>query len=291
MDLVVRVGRLPAAGETLLGDAFFTAPGGKGANQAVAAARLGAPTRMVGRVGGDVFGAALRAGLAADGVDVAGVLVDAGAASGVALIQVDHAGENTIVVAPGANAALGAPDLARLETALEGARVLLLQLEVPLDAVLAAARLARARGVTVLLDPAPARDLPDELCALADLITPNEHEAAALVGFEVRDQEQAGRAGRALLARGAGAAVVKLGARGACWCGPGGEQVLPPFPVAAVDTVAAGDAFNGGLAAALSEGRPMPEALRWGLAAGALAVTRAGAQPALPRRAELLALL
>lgn len=291
MDLVVRVGRLPAAGETLLGERFFSAPGGKGANQAVAAARLGAPTRMVGRVGADVFGATLRAGLRADGVDVAGVLDDPAAASGVALIQVDQSGENTIVVAPGANAALAAPDLARLDDALEGARVLLLQLEVPLETVLEAARLARARGVTVVLDPAPARPLPEALYALTDLITPNEHEAAALLGVAIRDQAQARGAARALLERGVGGALVKLGARGACWCGPDGARDLAPFPVAALDTVAAGDACNGALAVALAEGRPLDEALRWGMAAGALAVTRAGAQPALPRRDELLELL
>ncbi|HEU4327714.1 MAG TPA: ribokinase [Roseiflexaceae bacterium] len=291
MDLVVRTPRLPGPGETLLGGGFFTAPGGKGANQAVAAARAGATTRMVGRVGGDVFGAALRDGLRANGVDVAGVHTDASAASGVALIQVDDAGENTIVVAPGTNGALGADDLARLEQALAGATVLLLQLEVPLEAVVAAAQLARQRGVVVVLDPAPARPLPAELYPLVDLITPNEHEAAALVGFPVAGPDDAPRAVRELLARGAHGAVVKLGGRGACWSNGGPPLMLPPFPVAPVDTVAAGDAFNGALAAALSAGLPLPEALRWGAAAGALAVTRAGAQPALPRREELLALL
>lgn len=291
MDLVVQVPRLPAAGETLSGHGFFTAGGGKGANQAVASARLGAVTRMVGRVGGDVFGAALRDGLAADGVDVAGVERDAAAPSGVAVIAVDAAAENTIIVVPGANGALGAADLARLDAALADARVMLLQLEIPLDAVLAAAQLARERGVRVILDPAPAQPLPPALYSVVDVITPNQSEAALLTGVPVLDPQSAAEAAAILLGRGVGRVVVKLGAQGAYMAtATGGEQVTP-FAVTPVDTVAAGDAFNGALAAALDAEQPWPAAMRWAAAAGALATTKPGAQPAMPTLAELQALV
>lgn len=291
MDLVATTARLPRPGETVSGEHFRTAPGGKGANQAVACARLGVPTRLVGRLGADSFGAALRAVLAAEGVELSGVVDDQEQPSGVALITVDGAGENSIVVVPGANGAVGGDDLGRLEQALAGARVLLLQLEIPLEAVAAAASLARARGVTVILDPAPAQPLPAALYPLVDLLTPNEGEAATLVGHAVTDDQTAAAAADALHARGAGHVLLKRGGRGVLSVGAAEQLALPAFPVTPVDTVAAGDAFNGGLAAALAEGRPLREALRWGLAAGAVAVTRAGAQNAMPRRAELEALL
>jgi ribokinase len=290
MDLVVRTPRLPTPGETLTGHTFFTAPGGKGANQAVACARLGAPTRMVGRVGDDLFGEQLRASLRSFGVQDDGVLTTPGP-SGVALIAVDDTAENTIVIVPGANGAVSIADIPRLERALDGARALLLQLEVPIETVVAAARAAHTRGVTVILDPAPALPLPDELYALADIITPNEHEAATLTGIAVRDDQGAIAAARALIARGARRVAIKLGARGALTADTEGEQFWSSFTVTPVDTVAAGDAFNGGLAVALSEGRSFNEAIRWGLAAGALSVTRHGAQPSMPERNEVLTLL
>ena len=290
MDLVVRTPRLPAPGETLTGYTFFTAPGGKGANQAVACARLGAPTRMVGRVGDDLFGEQLRASLRSFGVQDDGVLTTPGP-SGVALIAVDDTAENTIVIVPGANGAVSIADIPRLERALDGARALLLQLEVPIETVVAAARAAHTRGVTVILDPAPALPLPDELYALADIITPNEHEATTLTGIAVHDDQGAIAAARALIARGARRVALKLGARGALTADAEGEQFWSPFTVTPVDTVAAGDAFNGGLAVALSEGRSFNEAIRWGLAAGALSVTRHGAQPSMPERNEVLTLL
>jgi len=290
MDLVVRTPRLPTPGETLTGHTFFTAPGGKGANQAVACARLGVPTRMVGRVGDDLFGEQLRASLRSFGVQDDGVLTTPGP-SGVALIAVDDTAENTIVIVPGANGAVSIADIPRLERALDGARALLLQLEVPIETVVAAARAAHTRGVTVILDPAPALPLPDELYALADIITPNEHEAATLTGIAVRDDQGAIAAARALIARGARRVAIKLGARGALTADAEGEQFWSPFTVTPVDTVAAGDAFNGGLAVALSEGRSFDEAIRWGLAAGALSVTRHGAQPSMPERNEVLTLL
>jgi ribokinase len=194
-------------------------------------------------------------------------------------------------VVPGANSAVGAADLALLEAALAGARALLLQLEVPLPAVVAAARAARACGVTVILDPAPAQTLPPELYGLVDVLTPNESEAAALVGFPLDDAAAVQRAAALLRERTGGAVVIKLGARGAYLLGEGVAVMAPARPVTALDTVAAGDAFNGGLAAGLCAELPLDQALHWGLAAGALAVTRPGAQQAMPRRHELLALL
>jgi ribokinase len=290
MDLVVRTPRLPAPGETLTGHTFFTAPGGKGANQAVACARLGAQAHMIGRVGDDVFGTTLRGSLRDYGVDVAGVSTSAGP-SGVAVIAVDDSAENTIMIIAGANRTIGPGDLVLLESALAGARVLLLQLEMPIEAVIAAAQAARRRGVTVILDPAPALPLPPDLYSATDLITPNEIEAAALVGFAVRDEGDAARAARVLFERGVRAAIIKLGSRGAYWTDGAQGGLAAAFQVEAVDTVAAGDAFNGGLATALDAGLPLAEALRWGLAAGALSVTRPGAQQSMPAREEVLALL
>jgi len=286
MDLVARVSRLPAPGETLTGHSFFTAPGGKGANQAVACARLGAATRMIGRVGDDAFGGMLRESLQGYAVDTSGVAIQPGVPSGVAVITVDDAAENVIIVVPGANGEVGREDLDRLEAALDGARVLLLQLEVPLDAVVAAAEMGRRRGVTVILDPAPAQPLPEALYAAVDILTPNESEAAALVGFPLDDPDAIARASQTLLNRGARSVIVKLGSKGVFWSNGAEGAHFPTFPVAAVDSVGAGDAFNGGLAVGLCEGLDMAAAIRWGLAAGALSVTKSGAQPSLRQLAS-----
>lgn len=291
IDLLARTPRLPQPGETISALSFETLPGGKGANQAVACARLGAPTRLVGRLGGDSFAAILRRGLVEAGVDIEFLETEPQATSGIALIQVDESGENTITIVPGANGCLDQTDLRRLDTALAGARALLLQLEIPLEITLEAARLGRAQGVPVILDPAPAQPLPADLLEQVDILTPNASEAALLSGIPVRDHLSARKAAEALRSRGAATVVVKLGARGALMLSDEGEVFSPAYPVAVVDTVGAGDAFNAGLAAALSEGRPMAEALRWGSAAGGLAVTRHGAQPAMPGRAEVLRLL
>jgi ribokinase len=291
MDLVARVPRLPSPGETLIGHGFFTAPGGKGANQAVACARLGAATRMIGRVGDDAFGAMLRESLAEYGVDTAGVAIQPGAPSGVAVITVDDAAENEIIVVPGANGVVGREDLDRLEAALDGARVLLLQLETPLDVVVAAAEMGRRRGVTVILDPAPARPLPGALYAAVEILTPNESEAAALVGFPLDDPDAIARASQTLLSRGVRSVIVKLGGKGVFWSNGLECAHFPTFPVEAIDSVGAGDAFNGGLAVGLSDGLDMAAAIRWGLAAGALSVTKSGAQPSMPDRAAVAALL
>ncbi len=291
MDLVVRAPRLPAPGETLTGRAFLTSPGGKGANQAVACARLGAATRLIGRLGDDVFGRTLREGLRADGVDVTGVDTSAGIPSGVALITVDDGGENTIVVVPGANGEMGHDDVARLDGALEDARVLLVQLEVPLDAVIAAAQAARRHEVTLILDPAPARPLPRELYAVTDIITPNETEAATLTGIPTDSQDGVRRAARALVERGARGALIKMSHKGAYWDDGQDGHFWDPVPVTALDTVAAGDAFNGAFAVALADGRPIDDAIRWGLAAGACAVTKPGAQPSMPTREDMLSMV
>lgn len=292
MDLVVRTPRLPAPAETITGHEFFTAPGGKGANQAVAAARLGVPTRMVGRVGGDAFGQELRQNLASAGADVSAVFTDPTVSSGVAVIGVDDNAQNNIIIVPGANGRVGQDDLPRLEASLAGAKVLLLQLEIPLEAVVAAARLAHQRGITVVLDPAPAQPLPAELYTLVDILTPNEVEAGQLVGAAVKSQAEAADAAKKLLDLGVKTAIIKMGALGVLYAQAGGDVTfVPAFKVQAVDTVAAGDAFNSGLAAALLEGKSLPEAIRWGAAAGALSATKRGAQPSMPARAEFDAFL
>lgn len=287
MDLVVRAARHPAPGETVLGEAFQTFPGGKGANQAVAAARLATtPVRMIGRVGADAFGEALVTGLAADGVATTWVQRDAAAPTGVALITLDQAGQNTIVVAPGANARLTPEDVEAAAAAFEGVAVVVVQLEIPLATVARAITLAHARGARVLLNPAPAQPLPAAMLAAVDDLLPNQTELAQLTG-----EADYATAARQLLGAGVGRVVVTLGGEGVCLFDGEGRSALAAHPVTVVDTTAAGDAFTGAYAAALAEGRPAREALAWGNAAGALAVTRAGAQPALPTRREVEALL
>ncbi|MBW4580837.1 MAG: ribokinase [Tildeniella nuda ZEHNDER 1965/U140] len=286
MDLVARTRSLPVPGETLLGSSFATIPGGKGANQAVALARLNIPTVMVGRVGGDDFGQTLLSSLQAAGVETTDVLVDESQSSGVAMIAVDDQSENHIIVIPGANGTIGASDVDRLTKRLPGTAALLLQLEIPLPAVLAAAKAAHKAGVRVILDPAPARaDLPADLYALISIMTPNAVEAAQLVGFPVHDPATAAQAAAVLHQRGVETVVIKLGAEGAFCATPDDAFFVPAFSVQAIDTVAAGDAFNGGLAAALAEGRSIRQATTWGAATGALAATKEGAQSSLPDRA------
>lgn len=288
-DLVIRAPHLPAPGETVTGGEFATFPGGKGANQAVAAARLGARVAMVGCVGGDDFGRRLIDGLRLDGVDVTHVRADDGGASGTALITVDPGGQNTIVVAPGANWRLTPDDVARAGSLIEESAVLLLQLEVPMETGLAAARLASAHGVRVVLDPAPAPGgpLPPDLIKLVDVINPNETEARALTGVSVADEQKAGRAAGSLLAQGARAVVIKLGSRGAFVHDGGSTGMVPGIRVDAVDATAAGDAFAGALAVRLAEGYDLVAAVHFANAAGALSVTRRGAQPSMPHRSEV----
>ncbi len=291
IDLVSRTPHLPAPGETVQGHSFTTTPGGKGANQAVACARLGVPTRLIGRVGDDTFKTLLIDNLRSNGVDTTGVTCSANSSSGVAVIAVDDQGENNIIIVPGANGTIDQGDLARLDQALDGATALLLQLEFGMEYVVEAARMARQRGIWVILDPAPARPLPKELHPMVDILTPNETEAAVLVGSPITDRVDTERAAQQLLGLGARAVVIKLGSKGAYWSDGAVSGFVPAFKVSAIDTVAAGDAFNGGLAVALSEGHDLPSAVRWGTAAGALATTKRGAQESMPMRRELEQLL
>jgi ribokinase len=285
IDLVATTPRLPVPGETLLGHDFFKVPGGKGANQAVASARLGIPTYMVGRVGADNFGTELVNSLQASGVQTDDVFVDETVSSGVAIISVDVKGENQIIVVPGANGRVNQEDVERLSHLLPRVKALLLQLEIPMPAVVWAAKAAQKAGVRVILDPAPAqKDIPDELYSLVDIITPNEVESAGLVGFPVDGEESAIKAGKVLQQRGVKNAIVKLGAKGVVCTTPEDSFLIPTFKVHTVDTTAAGDAFNGGLAAALCEGLSLRQAVVWGAAAGALAATKLGAQTSLADR-------
>lgn len=285
MDLVAQVPRLPQAGETVLGNKFITVPGGKGANQAVAAARLGAPTTMVGRVGDDGFGVALCESLQAAGVATELVLADQGP-SGVALINVDEEGENQIVVVPGANGKVDVTDVDRLplpNDASDEASILLMQFEIPLAAVTAAAK--RAKDCRVIVDPAPARsDLPEDFYGRIDILTPNQTEASQLTGLKVSSVATAMEAAQVLRKRGTSTVIVKLGSQGAVVASKLEVFHVPAFQVEAVDTVAAGDAFNGGLAVALSEGKSLEQAVKWANAVAALAVMKAGAQPSMPTR-------
>jgi ribokinase len=281
MDLVVRSPRHPQPGETLLGSRFHTFPGGKGANQAVAAARLGGQVKMIGRVGADAFGKSLIQTLANDGVDT-GQVKQIGAATGVALITVDAAGQNTIVVVPGANGELSPPDVLAAESAFEGASVVVMQLEIPLLTVTYAADLAHRHGARVILNPAPAQQLGSTLLKQVDVLIPNQPEAALLTGSAL-----AGEAAQRLLASGVHSVVVTLGRDGVLIVEGETETHLAAHRVSVADTTAAGDAFVGAFAVALAEGRSLREAAAWGNAAGALAVTRSGALPSLPTRAEL----
>jgi len=286
MDLVVRTPRLPVPGETIIGGPFQTFPGGKGANQAVAIARLGAPVFMIGRVGSDAFGDELIAAAARDGVDTRGIARDPQAATGVALITVEASGQNTIVLASGANYQLTPQHVEAYASFIQEASLLVAQLETPLDTVQTAARLARQAGVPVLLNPAPAQPLPPDLLRDVDLLAPNQSELALLAG-----EGSIESAAQSLIDQGVSTALVTLGDQGVFVLSREGQTYLPAFPVAAIDAVAAGDAFIGAFAVALSEGKSVFEAARWGNAAGAIAVTRHGAQPSLPARAELLAML
>ena len=291
MDLVAASTRMPEPGETVFGRSFHTAPGGKGANQAVAAARLGAEVRMVGRVGDDQFGPTLLEGMRSEGIDVSGVAVDPVNPSGVALILLDDQAENMIVAVYGANMACDDQQILSVRGALDGADVLLLQLEAPLDVELRAAALAKEMGVTVVWDPAPALEMGQDAYRLCDVLTPNQIEAEFLTGISVTDTASAERAAVALVNQGAPAAVAKLGEGGAFYVGRDESGFVPAFRVNAIDSVAAGDAFAAGMGIALAEGKSLPDAVRFGSAAGALAVTKSGAQEAMPFRREVDALL
>jgi ribokinase len=288
MDLVVRAPVHPAPGETILGSDFHTIPGGKGANQAVAAARLGSQVTMIGRVGKDEFGKSLLENLTKEEIDTQHVGIDQEAASGIAMITLDAAGQNTIVVASGANMCL-TPDMVREAwEQLDAIDAVIMQLEIPIDCIIEAVVLAKNCGARVILNPAPARELPEELYRLIDVIVPNESETSILTGLPVETPDQVDRAANHLLAQGVNAVALTLGSRGVSLLESSGNITqLSPHRVKVVDTTAAGDAFVAGLAVGLAEGATLVNAARLGNAAGAIAVTRLGAQPAMPTRAEV----
>ncbi len=293
IDITSYGARLPAPGETVHAESYAIALGGKGANQAVAAARLGAEVKLAGPIGADAFGQMARDRLARTGVDTGPMWQDPYHPTGIATIGVARDGENAITVVGGANMAIGAEDIARLSPAFDAAKVLLLQLEAPLEAGLAAAAKMRAAGGLSVLDPAPAPSAPfgGEAWSAVDVMTPNATETEALTGLRPTDSSSAARAAAVLIERGLRIAIVKMGAGGVYWKAPEGEGHIPALPVTAIDTVAAGDCFNGGLGFALARGDSLPDALRIANACGALATTRRGASDAAPSLPEIEALL
>lgn len=291
MDLVVQVPAIPAPGETVLGNQFATIPGGKGANQAVAAARLGARVSLIGRVGADAFGEQLLAAARAEGINVSHVSVDETAATGIAMITVDATGQNSIAVASGANYCLTAVDVRRAWEQLGRINVLVMPLETPVETIETAVSLAHQSGAKVILNPAPAQALPAHILAGVDVLVPNESETIQLTGIPIDSAADRQQAARRLLDLGVGHVVLTLGSQGALVLdGDTGEfTAVPPHQVTVVDTTAAGDAFVAGLAVSLSEGNSLIEAARFANAVGALTVTQQGAQPSVPRREDVAA--
>ena len=286
-DMIIRVPRIPRAGETLLGGEFLTSAGGKGANQAVGAARAGGKVAFIARVGRDAFGDQAIAGLLRDGIDVSRVFRDKLTPSGVALIFVAQDGENSIAVAGGANAKLSPSDVKKAAGVIRSAGLLVAQLETPLATVTAAVELAVKAGVPVILNPAPARPLPSSLLERISILTPNETEAELLTGIKVTDAAAAAKACSKLRSRGVGIVILTLGERGAFLADADGQRFVPGFKVKTVDSTAAGDIFNGALSVALAEGKAVFDAVRFANAAAALSVTRLGAQPSAPSRADI----
>ncbi|HHG8771079.1 TPA: ribokinase [Raoultella planticola] len=286
-DHILNLASFPTPGETVTGNHYQVAFGGKGANQAVAAGRSGADIAFIACTGDDDIGERVRRQLASDNIDVAPVRAVTGESTGVALIFVNAEGENVIGIHAGANAALSVARVEAEKERIAGAQALLMQLESPLESVLAAAKIAHQNHTTVVLNPAPARELSDELLALVDIITPNETEAEKLTGIRVENDDDAANAARALHEKGIGTVMITLGSRGV-WLSQEGEgRRVPGFKVQAIDTIAAGDTFNGAVVTALLEGTALDEAIRFAHAAAAIAVTRKGAQPSVPWREEI----
>ncbi|MGV3344651.1 ribokinase [Enterobacteriaceae bacterium LUAb1] len=286
-DCILSLAAFPRPGETLKGDNYQVAFGGKGANQAVAAGRAGANISFIACVGGDDTGERVCRQLQQDNVDITAVSAISGQTTGVALIFVNCAGENMIGIYPGANAAVTPEYVVRYESAIAEADMLLMQLESPLESVITAVKIAHKQGTTVVLNPAPACELPDDLLAMIDVITPNETEAEVLTGVCVNSNENAALAAQVLHDKGIAHVLITLGSRGVWFSEQGKGQCIPGFRVKAVDTIAAGDTFNGAFVTALLEQQTLPEAIRFAHAAAAIAVTRAGAQPSVPWRNEI----
>lgn len=286
-DLVVKSLRMPTPGETLLGDTFMMTAGGKGANQAVAVARLGGDVTFIAKVGTDLFGDGAVAGYENEGLSTRTILRTEAAPSGVALITVDGHGENCIVVVPGANELLSKEDINAQRKEIETAQYLLMQLETPIEVVEYAASIAHKTGVQVILNPAPAAELSAELLSKLSIITPNKTEGQMLTGVEIDGWESAERAARILMGKGVDQVVITLGSLGALVCEGEKCERIPAHLVTAVDTTAAGDTFNGAMCVALSEGQNLPDAVRFASRAAAISVTRLGAQASIPYRKEL----
>jgi len=281
-DMIIKVPHLPKAGETILGGHFSKAAGGKGANQAVAAARAGGEVYFIAKVGDDIFGESAVEGFVAENINVEHVLKDSEAPSGVAQIMVANDGENSIAVASGANARLSVDDINSAVEVIQSADILLTQLETPIETISAAIAIARQNDITVVLNPAPAQPLPDELLAKVSVITPNETEAEILTGVKVVDEASAAVATSALKEKGVETVIITLGSKGAFVDHKGKQYMVPGFKVEAVDTTAAGDTFNGALTVALSQKKPFKDAVKFANAAAALSVTKLGAQPSVP---------
>jgi len=286
-DMVVKAGRLPAPGETVIGGTFFMAQGGKGANQAVAAQRLGGEVTFVFKTGNDIFGERSVQLFRQEGINIDHRVIDAELASGVALITVDKNAENCIAVASGANGSLTPADIPPVARLVEAASVVLTQLEIPIETVSHVAELAAARSRTLILNPAPACALPETLLKHVSVITPNEKEAEVLSGISITDDKSVREAASVIRAKGVNTVIVTLGSRGAFISGPGIEKFIAAPKVEAVDTTAAGDVFNGALAVALSEGKVLEDAARFACKSAAISVTRLGAQSAAPYRNEV----
>jgi len=291
-DLVVRSARIPLPGQTLMGHSFTTTGGGKGANQAVAAARLGGDVSLIGRIGSDAFGELSIESLTKEKISTRNIYRDSTAASGVAFIVVDDSGENIIVVAPGANAALNEKDIQDAEDVIKTAGIILFQLEIPIRTVAEGIKLAKKHNRTVILNPAPAASIPEELLHLVDIITPNQTEALTLTGIAVNDAATAQQACNVLHGMRVSTVIITMGDQGAYISSDSYKGLVAGFNAGAVvDTVAAGDTFCGGLAIAIAEGKSLQQAVQFANAAAALSVTKAGAQTSIPARAEVINLL
>lgn len=287
VDHVIRVPYFPKAGETLTGYGYQIAYGGKGANQAVAAARVGAKVSFIGAIGDDQIGQTMKQAFEQDGIDTSAICVIPNQSTGLAMIQVADSGENSIVISAGANADLSESLVEQHKSHIEQADILLMQLESPLQAVTLATKFAKSAGVKVVLNPAPAQPLPDSLLSHIDIITPNETEAEILTGIKVTDEQTAAVAANHFHQLGIETVLITLGSKGVYYSEKGQGEIIPGFRVDAVDTTAAGDTFNGAFVTALLEGKSAKDAIRFAHAAAAISVTRMGAQTAIPNREEV----